>query len=306
MTIHLHSRPNELREGIFGQCLIWILEVLGKLEQDGVLQLHSRVTFDIHTQCNGNLIPRYIVPIVRNGKGPDEQAPLKINIAAYKRTVLPDGKQVFPLEEASFEKASVLFHRHFKVHPRIQSIVDAFPSACLGVHYRGTDKMNCTQATPITREEVQTIIRDYIVHCQPPVDRILCCSDEMGFAEELRGMFPRISVYNYQQPLAHVNQREGLFRAGKTASPELRDKLTVGSIVDMLLLAKCDVILKTSSALSCFSKIINPRVRVLSMSAMRKPWFPTAVTYPYAAPSHSASARILRRTMQGHVFRGEQ
>ena len=89
-----------------------------------------------------------------------------------------------------------------------------------------------------------------------------------------------------------------------TAQADDRDQLTVDSIVDMLILSKCDVILKTSSALSCFSKIIHPQVRVLSMSAMRQPWFPATVTHPYVAPPHSTSSVILRRTMQGHIFGG--
>ena len=69
----------------------------------------------------------------------------------------------------------------------------------------------------------------------------------------------------------------------------------------MLLLSQCNTIIKTSSALSCFSKIINPSVNLYCTSAMKQKWFPAGLVKPYNSECKIIQ-KILQKTMVGHVY----
>ncbi len=69
----------------------------------------------------------------------------------------------------------------------------------------------------------------------------------------------------------------------------------------MLLLSKCNTIIKTSSALSCFSKIINPNINLYCTSAMKQKWFTAGLVKPYNSESKIIQ-KILQKTMVGHVY----
>ncbi len=69
----------------------------------------------------------------------------------------------------------------------------------------------------------------------------------------------------------------------------------------MLALSRCKIVLKTSSALSAFSKIINPDLNVYAISAMKQKWFPTGVIPRYIATSEEVN-HILCKTLQDHVY----
>jgi hypothetical protein len=285
-----------MTEGIYGQCLPWLLEVISVLEGQHATFTPSSVEFDINTLNNGRLVPRFIVP--RHVVRASNATTIDIDVAKYKRSKkFP--QRVFPLEDASFAKASDIFHRYFKVSDDVQAIVDKYPTAGLGVHYRGTDKNHDrSQANPITETEMLTLVSDY-VQAHPDVDCIICCSDEASFIRRMRDTFPGKRISHHTQPLNDCpGSRLAWFRQGQRASACEQEAMTIGSIVDMLLLAKCKVVLKTSSALSSFAKIINPQVVLRSVSAMKRPWFPAAGTYRYQAHGQDAKA-ILQRTLQG-------
>jgi hypothetical protein len=44
----------------------------------------------------------------------------------------------------------------------------------------------------------------------------------------------------------------------------------------MLILSKCNAILKSPSALSCFSKMENPSMPIFRFNAFTRTWFPEA------------------------------
>jgi hypothetical protein len=69
----------------------------------------------------------------------------------------------------------------------------------------------------------------------------------------------------------------------------------------MLALSKCNKIIKTSSALSAFSKIINPSTKLYTVSAMKKPWFPSVIAEKYETNSEEIK-KILKRTMKNDYY----
>lgn len=107
----------------------------------------------------------------------------------------------------------------------------------------------------------------------------------------------KIIVYN--QLRSNNSNNYGFFRIGKN-HPN-RDDLTNASIIDMLALSKCKTVIKSSSALSSFSKIINPFINLYTVSAMRCGWFPAAVAEIYKTDSEDIK-NILKRTMKGDTY----
>jgi len=63
--IKIYSNPEDFTEGIFGQCLSWLLELLYYLEIKNLYNINdsnTKIIFDINTQNNKNLIPKFIQP----------------------------------------------------------------------------------------------------------------------------------------------------------------------------------------------------------------------------------------------------
>ena len=58
--IKIFSNSQDFTEGIYGQCLCWLLEVLYYLEKNNLYNINdnnTKVIFDINTHNNKNLIP---------------------------------------------------------------------------------------------------------------------------------------------------------------------------------------------------------------------------------------------------------
>lgn len=153
------------------------------------------------------------------------------------------------------------------------------------------------QSNPITCDEFILIIDDYLQ--KNNVSNIFCCSDEELFISKIREKYPE-KIIEYKQLRSNNSNNFGFFRNGKFSS-EIRDDLTNNSIIDMLLLSKCNTVIKTSSALSSFSKIINPNINIYCCSAMKQTWFPAGLVKPYNSESKLIE-QILQKTMVGHVY----
>ena len=60
--LYIYSKNHHLTEGIYGQCLLWLLELLNNLIENNKINNNTRIIFDINTLNNNNLIPNFIVP----------------------------------------------------------------------------------------------------------------------------------------------------------------------------------------------------------------------------------------------------
>ena len=288
--IEIFSNSKNLTEGIFGQCLIWLIEVLYYLEKTNKIKNNTCVTFNINTLNNDNLIPKFIQPKIIYNKNVE---PTKISLYNfYLETVSKDNLDV---NFESYNKANKIFDKYFKFNDFIINEVDKLNinNKTLGVHYRGTDKnYDRGQSNFITTKEILLIVIDYIKNND--VEKIFCCSDEQEFIYGMTKLFPN-KVIEYKQLRSKEAVNYGLFRYGQNNVN--KDFLTNACIIDMLALSKCKTVIKSSSALSCFSKILNPSLQLYTVSAMKQPWFPACLADKYETSSEIIQ-NILNRTMK--------
>jgi hypothetical protein len=287
----IYSNSEDLTEGIYGQCITWLLEVLYYMEKNNKIN-NNEINFDINTLNNGNLIPTFIKP----KKTYKIDNPIKINLRNYK---IENNICGFNIHNNSFIKANEIFNKYFIFNDFILKQISYLniPNESLGIHYRGTDKnYDNSQANPITQDEMLLIIEDYFKN--NTVDKIYCCSDEQSFIDKIKIQYPHKTI-EYKQLRSNNSDNYGFFRIGQNHQD--KDNLTYASIIDMIALSKCRTIIKTSSALSSFSKIINPVIKLYSVCAMKQNWFPAAVAEYYKTDSPIIN-NILKRTMNGDVY----
>ena len=72
------------------------------------------------------------------------------------------------------------------------------------------------------------------------------------------------------------------------------------ALADVISLSMCTEVLKTSSALSAWVQIVNPKTKVYTVTAMKMPYFPAAAVPVYKAETEWQK-KILARTMHGHT-----
>lgn len=299
-TLSIYSQPRDFTEGIYGQCLAWLLEVLYHLEKTDVLDGNIIPLFDIHTLHYGKLIPGCLQPKLKYDSLKEDQVDKvqKISLAKYK---IKHSIKGFDIHEDSFTKAHKIFTTYLRFNEDIIQAVDTLniQDHALGVHYRGTDKnYDKGQSNYITEAEMIRILKDYVDHHQ--VSQIFCCSDEQSFVQRIQKLFPTQYV-EYKQTRSKGKSRQGFFRQGQRSNKARRDHLTRSCMIDMLALSRCKTVIKTSSALSSFSKIINPSLQLYTVSAMKKPYFPAAVANQYSSKNKSIQD-ILKRTMRGDAY----
>jgi len=292
MNIVIYSDKNDLTEGMYGQALIWLLEILKALQHND-----TKIIFDINTLAYDNLIPKFVKPKIEY-KIEELENILRINVKQFKSSFRID----FEFNENSFYKANQLWEKYFIFNETILQNIPKFDSnKTLGLHYRGTDKNTDTsQANPINQNEFIMIVTDYLKN-NADITTLYCCSDETTFVDNIKQHFPNMKVIEYKQQRANEDLNTGFFRYGDKVDKMTQDEMTIAAFVDMLALSKCNSVLKTSSALSAFSKIINPELRVYTVSAMKERWFPTGLIESYKTTSPEIN-QILQRTLKGHVY----
>ena len=296
----IRTAREDFNEGMYGQALTRVLEGLHKLEAGGQLPDGRPVSFNIEASNYGNIVPRFVIP-KRVFRTQGAEGSEVISLAGeHCCNSLP-----FPLEPGSFTVANRLFYKYFDFHGAVKAAVDALgirPGA-LGVHYRGTDKNFCTgEANMVTKDEMAVVVRDYLKNNN--VEQIFCCSDEQSFVDGIKRAHPD-KVVALPQFRSKNATNGGLHHQGQSGSPSFREHLTMGCLADVLALAKCDTVIKTSSAMSSFARILNPSLKLYTVSAMKQPWFPAAVADQYPTTSPAVSA-ILRRTMRGDSYNTTQ
>lgn len=291
----IKSNKEDFREGIFGQFLTWLLEILNHMVTSNTIDDETTLYFDIHTLEYDNIIPLILLPH-KNYSLPAADIHT-IDVSSYKT----DNACEFPFCEESFYRANHIFNKFFDFSDSIKRNIPSIdPSTSVGIHFRGSDKnFDIDQANPISDEEFIVIIQDFL-HKNSNIKCIYCCSDEQLFINKMLDRFgSSYDILQYQQKRANNIDRFGFFRCAKSLPKEQRDKMTIAAFIDMVSLSRCGVIIKTSSALSSFSKIINPETKVYTVSAMKCRWFPAAAVLPYQSDDNKVK-RILNRTMMNN------
>tara|TARA_B100000497_G_scaffold121749_1_gene151924 strand:+ start:746 stop:1660 length:915 start_codon:yes stop_codon:yes gene_type:complete len=296
-NLFLYSNNNDFTEGIFGQSLVWLIEVLYYFEYNNLINDDTKIIFELNTLNTHNLIPTFI-----NIKKIEEYdySYKKLSIHSIKLNT----KARLPYDENSWKICNNIFNKYFKFNDYIINEVNKLniTDNTLGIHYRGTDKnYDTSQANYITIDEMIMIIEDYLNN-NINIKTLFCCSDEQIFINKIKEKFKNYKIIEYNQFRNNSeNINYGLFRYGEKFDEIERNKLTYASIIDMLALSKCKVVIKSSSALSTFSKIINPSLILYTVSAMKKDWFPHSYVEEYKT-NNIELKKILQRTMKNHYY----
>lgn len=161
-------------------------------------------------------------------------------------------------------------HRGFFLTTQIQirqSIldrVDQFARAHLdgryvvGVHYRGTDKVNGVNAEAV-RVPYAEVVR-YLTESCSPMTHFFVATDEQACLEELQSKFdPRIIHYNA------FRSRDGN-PVHASSAIHSRTKIGEDALTECLLLSKCGRLIRTESNLSDACCFFNPTLPVVTLS----------------------------------------
>jgi hypothetical protein len=150
-------------------------------------------------------------------------------------------RDCFPVAAQLVKQADQFALRHFR------------SGATLGCHFRGTDKgieanrVAYTVLTRCLRERLSAL-------AGPPV--LFIATDETAFIDHARREFPSLEVISADVQRSTTGQALHF-------DPALRGrKRAEEALIDSLLLARCDHLVKSPSALSAWSALFNPRLPV--------------------------------------------
>jgi hypothetical protein len=194
---------------------------------------------------------------------------------------------------ARFERESVarMIHSHFVVAASLRAKLDDFSRrrlrgrSTLGIHYRtGGRGEHAHQITPGEMLDSTMVM----LQENPSLQQVLLASDSPDFASlagtELSG---RPVVFTTELGAGRADAAPGAENAGNRGPSS-----GAGGLLDALLLAECQHLLKAECSLSHWSKLINPHLPVTSLTHRDDvpgwaQWFPLDL-YP-AAPRRKPS-----------------
>ncbi len=275
-------RPEDLDQGLFGQVLPNVLQILPHLYRE-----HIFPAWEIRSRHYADA-PDYIaLPGVFDlSYTPAEGAARRVSLNEMRRR----HSQILG---SNWAELAQVWNAYFTVPERTAEQVKAHVppgKRLLGVHYRGTDKQTSSwDSNAITQGEFLELLQDFLAQ-QPPFDGVIAASDEQSFIENLK-QHVSLPVTNLGAVEFHLSPVHSTTRAEKA------DR----ALVDCLLLSKCAVVIETSSALPSFAKLFNPEIEIYRCAASRvfsnMPYFPVAFI-PVLPVSGDRSKAVLQRTMR--------
>lgn len=288
------TAPDDLEEGLFGQVVLWTFELLPMLAQRG---LHP--DWDIRSRLYGQAPEWRVIPGVFDvaaqpdtGGGTGARSGAD-SVAGRRRdrsllSLRVAGVSVLGSDWQSLHK---LWHQYFRIPERTLARADAvaLPPGTLGLHYRGTDKNLATQDTnPVSVDDFLTLA-ECVLREHPEWHAVFIATDEPAMVEQARLRLAGKRLIN----LGAVR-----FHKDPEGEPDRADR----ALLDCLLLSRCATVLKCSSALSGFAKVLNPQLPCYRVSASKMfadvPYFPDAHV-PRLVLRDPRAAAILARQFEG-------
>ena len=196
-----------------------------------------------------------------------------------------------------FKLANEYLFKYFKFHPSITEKVNLFTKQfddkkVFGLHYRGTDKNKVNWITHVSIEEFISIIDYHLKHNH--YDMIFISTDEFQFINKMKECYDNdytILFYDEEKNSdnknsIHLNRLDVMVDKIKeiknckndmeklvTLEHEIKletqynEKLFENVVVNSFILSKCDLVLKTHSQVSAYSKIFNPELEIYRVNA---------------------------------------
>jgi hypothetical protein len=251
---------NELNEGLFGEIFLRIFELLPILENNN-LDINNLYWY-VKTANYDSIFPE-ILDYTNDDK--NIQQPMNHIINFFElRNIVPQ----YVLGD-DFLKLNKLFFKYFKIPKQLSDVADSLSlKDYLGLHYRGTDKTtDIGFNTPLTKEMFYIVVDSYIQTNN--IKNIFIASDENDVFDYFVEKYPNIDFKSCRDFKGNLFWRNN-------ENPILSGKM---AMVDMLCLSKCNTVLKVSSALSSFSKVINPSLNVYRINSLK--FIPNPKHIPY-------------------------
>jgi hypothetical protein len=175
-----------------------------------------------------------------------------------------------PAAELPLTEMSRVFHKYLTFSCRVRDTVENFLLRAprfprLGIHYRGTDKR--FEAPEVDFELVFTTVEAHLDAIDG--DLVFLATDSNEFSQAIRSRFPWIVFISYD---SEASLKIDGPRHFSSLSPDAK---AMEAIVNMLLLSRCDVCIRTASQLSAWSRILNSDLKTVSLN---RPFMSTA--YP--------------------------
>ncbi len=268
----------EWRLGVFAH-LQWSLELMQLCEEQGLLPYfhfsapHLLVPergsnwfhyFFVHRQFSGDDLES-----IEQRIRADPSVLMRLDQESFNRLKLRPYNRML-----TFARAAELVRKYIRIRPCVRARVESWHAEAigarraLGVHYRGTDKQ-----LEAPRSSYATVLDHVLVKlAELRAEVLFVATDERGFLlcarERLAG---RVEVVQRSRLLSDGGQ------AALHRQPRLNGYQVVEeALIDCLLLARCEFVVKTPSFLSGWAKIFRPE---LEMGLVSRPhaemtWFP--------------------------------
>lgn len=271
------TQASDLREGLFGGVILFMLETLPGLDARGV-----RPDWRIDAACYGNVVPTVLEPVAPDPGNGTETTLAEVRVRD-RHAMGGDFAAIGALWASRFQPAASVIHSADRLDPGLGN--------ALGVHYRGGDKLKASWDTnPIEREAFLDLVAERL-DSGPAFDRCLVAGDDPAFIDlAIKRLAIPVSTpgagQSHREALANVDASQRAFLA----------------LRDCLLLSRCRAILQTSSALPSFAKVLRPQVDCRRCAASKwfgeVPYFPVA-QIPRHRPDDPGLRRIVDRAMEG-------
>jgi hypothetical protein len=285
--VEITSSSDELIHGLFGQALTWVLESLSTLENENIVP--SQAVWNINANAYGKIIPGVLVPLKNPPTG---NLVLNDPVSCKMVDLKMRSSDPFALNNESFKQAHELLNRWFSIEPSITARVPhAISERWGGIHYRGTDKQTDQNETePVSKREFLTLVVDFCD--QHNFEGLFVCSDEQGFVAEVAAALPFLQISSIDQFRSSDSRTLHFDQIPETEKG--KQMMASFAMSDVVALSRCGHVLKCSSALSAWAKILRPKCVLHQVAITKHPWFPLSVVAMYEARSEAAK-RIMAR-----------
>lgn len=279
--LQIISPPGYLDEGLFGRLFLWIFDVLPYLDKHGIK-------------------PAWRIPSKLYGRYSDDIAIPGVVDLAYQHPAgaLSDMSLVKLRNRHCYrlgfdwQKLSALWSSYFTVPDRVHALASrrGTDSRTLGIHFRGQDKQTSSwDSNEITAHDMLYIANFYLSQ-NSDLNRVFLATDQAEIVQ--------IFKHGLTKPLLSVEVGEHHKSSRNNNDNEY--KRSDMALADCVSLSQCGAVLQTSSALSAFSKILNPDLKIYRCAASKMlwdgPYFPVAYI-PVISGSDVKLNEILTRTM---------
>jgi hypothetical protein len=283
----LRLKPQYTQNKGFFCSLTWLLQCLPYIDNDIIHKQNVGFSFYSHnygSYPNFSVFGKHLITKFPSLPSPEQSI---------------DIKEIFKINYKSldnnFKYANDLFFKYFDfsndIYIESKSISDLFINKkTLGLHFRGTDKLNVKWADHTSADDFLSIVDDYLSNNS--IDCIFFCTDCLYFKNKIIDKYSNIYTLHYNKNnnltnnalhLSRLSAIEGTIKGIKykyMTEEKLEKECTINEeelktvIMDSMILSKCSTVIKTHSLVSCFSKIINPDLEIYRINGCSEVYYP--------------------------------